>query len=311
MKDLDPILLADLGDYEKIAWYWEGFAAPYRKTIFVGHPKAGKTTLMSHLVLGFSGRPANVGPKISPVKTLILTEEHEDLWKRRRDDLNIDGTQIWIQRIKRALTQEDWLNTITQVAVFCALQEIGCIIIDTLSALWPATDENDAIAVGKALDPLNALANSGFSIICIHHAPKAKQSAVISARGSTAITAFFDIVVNMRTAGRGTHTTRRTLKAWGRDLETPESMTLEYKGTEGYDSFIGDEEELVSLNFRDSLTKALPNTEPGIGIEALRTNLKMAYVTLQALISQGIKDDSIARSGSGKRGDPYLYLSTP
>lgn len=315
----EPILLADLGDYEPIPWYWEGFVAPKRKTIFVGHPKAGKTTLMSHLVKGLSGAATNIGPPCLSCKTLILTEEHLDLWKRRRDDLGIIGTEVWVQRIKRAVDYEAWSKRITSAEDFMLAHDITTIIIDTLSSLWPCLDENDAAGVGRALDPLNKLADRGMAVVCVHHAPKAKQSAVISARGSTAITAFFDIVINMRTAGKGSHTTRRSLKSWGRDLETPESLLLDYRGSEGYVLYEADEtiqdprEQAVAMhmaaNRQDNKAKVLALLIPEMGQTRsdIRESLNISEPTFQDIINDLMSEDKVTRTGVGQKSHPFLY----
>ncbi len=310
MED-EPIRLCDIGDYEPISWYWEGYIAPFRKTIFVGHPKAGKTTLMSHLVKGLSGVRCAIGPPVSPARTLILTEEHIDLWNRRGKTLNIDGREIWIKRVRRVTSHEEWTKQLLEFEKFMLAHNITVLIIDTLSHIWPCLDENDAIAVGRALDPLNELANRGTAVVCIHHAPKAKQSAVISARGSTAIPAFFDIVINMRTAGKGTHTTRRSLKAWGRDLETPESLILDYQGEEGYTSTSGDEddfdEEIAAMDM-EVVIAAIPTSGESIGVASIRKQVKMAHSTIKPLLDRAVLSKRIHCDGTGVKGNPFRYI---
>ena len=317
---IEPTLLADLGDYEPISWYWEGFVAPKRKTIFVGHPKAGKTTLISHLVKGLSGASTSIGPPCLPCKTLILTEEHLDLWKRRRDDLGIIGTQVWVQRIKRATDYALWEKQISNAEDFMLANDITTLIIDTLSSLWPCLDENDAAGVGRALDPINKLADRGMAVVCVHHAPKAKQSAVISARGSTAITAFFDIVINMRTSGKGSHTTRRSLKSWGRDLETPETLLLDYRGPDGYVAYEPDEEtadpRLAALGMHVQATRQCNKTNmialliPTLGQTRtdLRESLSISEPVFKDISKDLIDEGKMTCTGAGIKGSPYLYF---
>lgn len=307
METLNPVLLSELGDYVPIEWFWYGYIAPFRKTIFVASPKSGKTTLMSHLVKGFSGRTASVGPKVLPTTTLIVTEEHEDLWKRRRDTLDIDGSKVWIQRIFRAKDLLDWKQTCLDIAKFCREKDVKCVIIDTLSSLWPVDDENDAAKANAALDALNVVSDSGIALVCIHHTPKSQQSARLSVRGSGAIAAFFDVLINMRPKGRGLHTTYRSLVAWGRDLETPEKLILDYQGEDGYTACEELDEELLALDL-EQIVKAVPICEPGIEAEAIRSNLHIAHVTLKPLLETCISSGLIYKDGKGVRGNPYTYI---
>lgn len=307
----NPTLLSELGDYEPISWFWEGFVAPKRKTIFVGHPKAGKTTLMSHLVRGLSGARCSIGPPVLPCKTLIITEEHEDLWKRRRDDMHINGDQVYLISGQRTPNYEYW-NALLEIAgKFMLSKGIETLMIDTLSNVWPVMDENDAAQTGRGLDPLTDLANMGLAVVCVHHAPKQKQSAVISARGSTAITAFFDIVINMRTAGRGTHTTRRSLKGWGRDLETPETLILDYKGVEeGYEVSSGEgdmDDEMMDLDM-EQVIKAIPTDGDGADMKTICGKVKMAHTTIKPLLARAIDLQRVHRDGTGLKGNPYHYF---
>ena len=311
MEYVEPVLLSELGDYEPIVWFWDGYIAPSRKTIIIGDPKAGKTTLIAHVVKGFSGCTSSVGPSITPTKSLILTEEHEDLWKCRRDDLEIDGDEVWIKRIKRPPNCEEWRKMLLHEGEFCLRKGIQVVIVDTLSSLWPATDENNAVEVNLSLDPLNKLADLGIAVVCLHHAPKAKQVAILSARGSTAIGAFFDVVLNMRRSGRGGHSPKRTIKAWGRDRDVPEKMILDYRGRTGYASIMSDEEddfaEELAVMALDQVLEFL-NGEPQT-YEQLRTGLRMGQARLKSLLDDGVKSGKIEQHGKGKRGDITTFTA--
>lgn len=308
-------LIEDLGEYEPISWYWHGYVAPTRKTMFVGHPKAGKTTLISHLIKGFSGATAHVGPPVIPVKTLLITEEHPDHWRRRRELLGIAPKMIGIMPIiKRYTDQKEWAMFLGLVTKLCLDEEYKCVIIDTLSSLWPVQDENCAVAAGLGLEPLNIISEAGIALLCVHHAPKGKSQMGLSGRGSTAITAFFDVIVDMKRHGKGVHNTRRKLTSWSRDLETPEVLAMQYVGSEGYENIQvldgGDEDHMEELEVQADLmriTDLLPEEAPGKTMSYLTRSLGMGSRSINRILDSGIKDGTVVRLGSGRKGDPNRW----
>ena len=310
-------MIEDLGDYEPISWFWTGYLAPTRKTMFVGHPKAGKTTLMSHLVKGLSGTTTNVGPPVVPVKTLLITEEHPDHWRRRRELLGIGSGMIGIIPItQRYLKQEEWKMFVKGLVEICLKDDFKCIIIDTLSSLWPVEDENCAVSAGRGLEPLNLISEANIALLCVHHAPKGKSQMGLSGRGSTAITAFFDVIVDMKRYGKGVHNTRRQLTSWSRDLETPEVLAMTYLGDEGYEEISidrgGDEDYMDNLELESEVIRVLDilsKEPPGSTMDYLTGILRMGSRSVKRILEYGIKSGHIVHTGSGKKGNPNCWHS--
>ena len=308
-------MIEDLGEYEPIEWFWQGYVAPTRKTMFVGHPKAGKTTLISHLVLGFSGAPSKVGPECKPVKTLIVSEEHPDHWRRRRQLLGIKDSMIGIMPItKRYADHKEWRTFILELTKYCLERNYKCVLIDTLSSLWPVEDENCAVSAGRGLEALNAISEAGIALLCVHHAPKGKSQIGLSGRGSTAITAFFDVIVDMKRHGKGVHNTRRKLTAHSRDLETPETLVLQYEGTEGYlhlkTSLGGDEDYDKKMELEADailLNKILPMEAPGVTILEVRESMRVGHSTAVKVLNFAEEEGTIRSTGRGVRGDPKRW----
>jgi hypothetical protein len=72
------------------------------------------------------------------------------------------------------------------------------VVFDTLSNLWPVKNENDASEVQAALMPLRALTTSGRSLFAVHHLTKAGGAEATASRGSGALAAFVDVILELR-----------------------------------------------------------------------------------------------------------------
>jgi hypothetical protein len=100
--------------------------------------------------------------------------------------------------------------------------------LDTLADLWPAKDENSAVEVHAALQPLRKLAE-GRAVVCVHHLRKSDGGEGTAARGSGALVGFVDVVAELRRAPKATdpHGRRRVLKGYGRMCGIPDEWLVE------------------------------------------------------------------------------------
>src|SRR5262245_13043099 len=86
--DAEPI--ADLsGVGESADWIVHGLVARGHMTLFTAAAKAGKTTLISHLIRSISDGTSFAGLATSQCRTLIVSEESPTLWSIRRDHLSL------------------------------------------------------------------------------------------------------------------------------------------------------------------------------------------------------------------------------
>src|SRR5262249_31316038 len=68
-------------------WIWERCISPGAVTLLSAHAKAGKTTLIAHLLRALEGGTEFAGLSTMPSRVLYVTEESETRWATRRDKL--------------------------------------------------------------------------------------------------------------------------------------------------------------------------------------------------------------------------------
>lgn len=320
----EAFLLDDIGDYTPPTWYWQGLLAASRKTILFGQAKAGKTTLLSHVVRSMaSSAPAPVGVPTSPAQVLLCSEEHPDHWKRRRDALSINGTRVHLFPFNtRCDSHAEWLAVLSDIATYCAQNTIDILVLDTLSSLWCVADENDANAVTKALTPLNLFVSAGMSLLAMHHAGKDSRLWSHGMRGSSAFSAFFDILVGYGLAPRGHGPRHRKLAAWGRELDIPDEIILSlshdgnsYETHRCINNDLDDDDTSTdTLSTTGLLLFTLPDTPPGVSLSDLRLkHLGQRHASLRTKLTELVDSGTISTAGTGTKGDPVRYwkITTP
>lgn len=81
--------ISEMGPSDPPEWAWEGYAALGYVTLFSALWKSGKTTLISHLLRDLEARVGLAKGAEEKIRVLVISEESEPLWARRRDDLGI------------------------------------------------------------------------------------------------------------------------------------------------------------------------------------------------------------------------------
>ena len=83
-----PVPASELGDSEPVDWLWHGYIAPETTTLIVGRWKAGKTTLICHLLKEMANG-GNLAGEVQAAKVLVISEETGRVWKKRRDEIGL------------------------------------------------------------------------------------------------------------------------------------------------------------------------------------------------------------------------------
>src|SRR5262249_10582283 len=138
------------------------------------------------------------GLTCKPAKVLVVSEEAETLWAARRDTLGIgDHVSFLLRPFRGRPDYSQWTEFLDHVGQCLEKEKVDLLIFDPLAALWPVVDENDAAGVQSALAPLHSLAD-GRGILLVHHPKKGDGQEATASRGSGALPAFADIVLEMR-----------------------------------------------------------------------------------------------------------------
>lgn len=265
-------------------WVWRGYLARNSITLLSAYWKAGKTTLLTHLLKQCESGGELFGEPVEPTTVLYISEEHERLWYDRREGLHLDEqrdtTGLITQPFKSRSTMLQWSELIQNVTE--AVKEYGftLVIFDTLGKLWPVREENDSAGVDEALMPLWRIAEAGAAVLLVHHMRKGKGDEFTAARGSGSLSAFPEILVELSRHDPQSKTDRkRKLSAIGRYAETPIERIAEL--TEGgyvtIDDRASDDSASVKLDKTRHLSDnilAVIGEFPGMTTEWIREKLR-------------------------------------
>jgi hypothetical protein len=224
-----PVPASQLGSGAAPDWTWQGYIARASITLLTTLWKAGKTTLLAHLLKATGTGASLAGLPVIKGNVLVIAEESARLWAGRRDKLGIgDNVLFDIRPFKGRPTLAEWEQYIEHVADLVRRHEIVLVCIDTLQSVSPADDENDAMKVIAALTPLHMITEAGAGLLIVHHPRKSDGTEGQASRGSGALPGFVDIIVEMRRPRNGEANTRkRELTAYSRFDDTPTELVID------------------------------------------------------------------------------------
>lgn len=293
--------LADLLEEpeEKIEWIVEDLLPHGGFSIIVAKPKVGKSTLVRQLAFCVASGSTFLGRTTSKGRVLYLSLEEKRsevrnhfrmLGATREEDIGI----CFDQTPENAL---EWLR-----------EEIDrsapvLVIIDTLFRFARVSDVNDYAKTLAALDPLLSLARShSVHVMGVHHARKGDGFGADTTLGSTAIFGSVDTAIVLKRTD--SKRTVETQQRYGVDMEPtvltfdPDTKRTELGEIKQQDDVQGIKDEIIAFlqsESESSTEKTITENTEG------RTKLKRK--ALRDLVVEGL----VARTDSGKKGDPYHY----
>jgi hypothetical protein len=310
----DPIPISRLEADPMPPWVWHGFLARGTTTLLSALWKSGKTTLMSHLIKAMEKGGDFCGHLLVAGHVVYISEEPKGKWVERREKLGLkDHIDIHIRPFKTKPNTEQWLTFLAHLGDFCRRRQPDLIVFDCLSNLWPVRDENDACQVQSALMPLHTL-TEGAALMLVHHPRKSDGQEATASRGSGALTAFVDIILELRRfKAENANDKRRTLTGYGRYDETPAETVVELT-EEGYKAE-GTRREATARELNREIVYLLPNLPPGKTRDELLADwsdeVKPRKQTLLDALDIGANGGEWRREGEGKKGSPYRYWVPP
>lgn len=310
----DPIPASQLkiGDSGQ-SWLWRGYVARGSTTMLSALWKVGKTTLLSTFLKAMERGGEFCGQPVERGTVLYVTEESEARWADRRNKLRIDDNVAFLIRpFARKSTWDRWLAFVEHLRVIRQTFPFDLIVFDTLVNLWPVQKENDASEVQGALMPLHSI-DPHIALLLAHHLRKGDGLEATGSRGSGALTAWVDTIIEMRRyQPTDRKDRRRLLTAYGRWDETEDvnEQVVELQG-DVYVACGGDREEITHRDMTAIISNLLPDSSPGITAEEIleqwpgegRPNRNSFF----AALNHGLEEDLWARSGEGRRGSPFRF----
>lgn len=270
MQWKEPVLISSLSSEQTpVDWLWQGFLARGQFTLFASLWKAGKTTLICWLLKSIENDDQFIGKDTKNTSVLIISEESEAIWAKRKEEYLL-GSNIWLscRPLNRKTNTQQWIQFISKTSEFCVENQIDLVIIDTLATFWPVRDENDATQVTSALLPLNSLLEKDLSVMVVHHDRKSGGEEGTASRGSGALPAYADIIVEFRRFDSSKRNdTRRIIKTYSRYEETPPELVLELTD-KGYEVH-GTKAQVVQQEKLSLVLEILPTEPASYSIEKL------------------------------------------
>ncbi len=306
--DNDPALL----ERPKVAWLWFGYLALGKITLITSLWKSGKTTLVSLLLERRREGGTLAGLPVLPGRSAVISEEPDDLWAERRRRLDFGGkVHLFCEPFNRRPTFAQWLELLDHMLELRRDFGVDLVVIDTVVSFLPGNNENNALVVQEALQPLRKLTRAGITIWLLHHPTKGDPALGQAARGSGAFGGFPEICLEMRHPGGDPATRRRLVYALSRFKETPRNLTLElnaddadytvcamtdddFRGT--WDVILMVLEEAHHPLTRRELLDEWPEDFP-----------KPAEQTLWKWLSRAVELGMAKTEGTGRKNDPFRY----
>jgi hypothetical protein len=301
---------------ERVDWVWEGYLARGAITLLTSQWKAGKTTLVSVLLKRLSTGEPLAGLATAKTPVAIVSEERVPSWRRRHERLQFGNNLSFLCRpFTSRPTRESWESLIDQLVTLGIERGIGLVVIDPLAQFLPGFAESQSTMMLEALQPLDRLTAAGISVLLLHHPRKVEGTPGSAARGSGALCAAVDLLVEMKLPqGCLPQERRRKLFAWSRYEETPRERVIELSedGTDYVESaievvderaqdYVAMVEHLLTCPARKLSRKQLLDGWPK------KVPIPHPAVLWRAL-DGAVKDGKLAQEGTGRKGDPLRYF---
>jgi DNA-binding transcriptional ArsR family regulator len=287
---------------EEPEWIIPGFIAPSTEVLLSGPPKVGKSTLLFRLLAGLENGGRALGLEVRQASYLLLSEENAYTLAEKAFDFGLrgrGGEALLFQEARGAT----WLEVVQESVERCKEKGHQLWVVDTFSR-WAGLggeSENHAGSIHEAWKPLAAAKEAGIATVVIHHTRKGGGKHGEGIRGSNAIAALPDILLELTRTG-GEDPTARTLNANSRYRSTPAVLGLTFDGsdyevTTDVSSLRGGSAAKVLEALADGpQTKTELAEVVGISKNALDVHLKRL-----------VEADKVFHTGAGNWQEPYRY----
>ncbi len=297
-----------------VRWLWDGYLAAGKLTLLTSQWKMGKTTLLSVLLAKMKAGGELAGRRVAPGRAAVVTEESPDYWAERGRRLGLGPDLLFLcQPFRGKPTPDEWRALIALIGGARAAKGLDLLVIDPLATFLPGRDENSAGGMLEALLPLKALTAEGLAVLLLHHPSKRPAPEGQAARGSGALSAHADILIELRPDPHGGDADRRRrLLGLARFRETPRHAVIELNA-EGKDyRWLGDvAEEAYRGGWEVLRTVLLGASGKMTRQEVLQdwpaVEAKPDEKTLWRWLDRGVAEGKVLRKGAGWRNSPFRY----
>ena len=300
-------------DSATVNWVWSGMLAGGHLTLLSALAKCGKTTFLSFLLRALQGGRPFLDRPTKQSNTLLISEESETIWAKRRDVLKLSNHLSVICRPFLAKPNlAAWTEFLIYASSVAVDRKCDLVVLDTFSAFVPWKNENDAAEVMQAILPLHRLTQTGKAVLLFHHFGKGDPSEGRAARGSTAMVGAVDIVLELRRFKPDEQSDRRrVLNGLGRFDEVPDELVISLNEDGSGYSAEGSRKDVVGRESADVLREYLPDGPPGVTADevhkAMPDDNRPRRGDVMKALQSGSAVGSWQGAGTGKKGDPRKF----
>ena len=300
--------------HEPVYWIWEGMLAAGAMTLLTGSWKAGKSTLVSLLLDRRREGGQLLGRTVGAGATIVVSEEEPRMWARRQATLDFGPRVCFFCRPFAGVPPLGrWRRFMDKISQLVDEHKIDLLVLDPVACFLPAA-ENHAASLVKTLGELQALTEEGLAVLLLHHPKKGATAIGQAARGSGALPAFVDIVLELRVPRGSSETRRRRLHGFGRFAQTPRMLLAELNA-DGADYVVlpdtapEDIDSGAAFEMLDSLLRAA-------GVPLTRTDILARWpqsapppnaITLWRWLARGCERGALVREGTRSKFEPFRY----
>jgi transposase-like protein len=260
-------------------------------------PKAGKSTLTRCLAVAvaqgrdFLGRECKRGPVIY----LALEEKRREVREHLRELGMQPQDEVYVHF---GATPKDGLELLAKDVE--RLKPVLC-IIDPLFRFTKVRDVAAYAEITNALGPVLAVARrTGCHLVLVHHNTKIEREGADDLLGSTAIFGAVDTAIMLRRRQSGMRFAY-SVQRYGKDMN-PTVLQLRGPWVQAAGELEGFELDAIKGKVIEFLAQESPAAEL-----AIRENVEGKTDHIAKALRQLVNDGKVGRSGTGKRGDPFMY----
>lgn len=182
-------------------WLWPGFLARGNLTLLTSMWKAGKTTLLAHLLARRLKGQSLLGAAVAPGRSVVISEEPRSLWAERCRRFVFGGNLcLFPEPFNHLPSAAEWRGLIDQIDRSRTDRQVDLVVIDSLTHFLRT--ENAAAGVLDLLMPLRDLARRGVAVLLMHHPRRQGATLGNAGRGHGSLHSEVDISIEMRHAGQ-------------------------------------------------------------------------------------------------------------
>jgi hypothetical protein len=283
-------------------------------TLLTAQWKTGKTTLLSVLLSKLAIGGDLAGLNVRPGRAVIVTEESPQHWRLRGERLAFGSQATFICRpFVDKPSSDEWRGLIDYLAKLGAKRKIDLVAFDTIAALSPGATEFHSKGALAALRPLEQLTRSGTSVLLLHHPRKNRSLSGQASRGSGALCAYADILIEMNAFdGSRPDDRRRKLFGWSRHDATVRERVIELSSDgRDYVERLGAVDDDAVEHGLECVREVLASADALLTLENIAgrwpTRTEPSAASLHRWLTTAFERQLVVREGAGVRGNPHRY----